>query len=138
MVTVITLDPSCFSELSLRRCLSFLYTGVVDLNKDSEALSDTITAANLLNLPELALICENAHKEEEFLNPSIGTWLNDRNSSVAKDLFFNKVRESQACIFPQTPLHCSYSFCAAWNSSLALPLAPALAPALTLALATSP
>ena len=36
------------------------------------------------------MICENAQSDQEFLNPSIGTWLNDRNSSVAKDLFLNK------------------------------------------------
>jgi Rho family protein len=69
-----------------------LYTGFVDLTKESQEIDKTIEAANLLNLPELALICENARKGEEFLNPSIGTWLNDRNSLVAKELFFNKVR----------------------------------------------
>ena len=53
----------------------FLYTGYVDLKKDSEGLEDTLKAARLINLPELQLIVENAQKEEEFLNPSIGTWL---------------------------------------------------------------
>lgn len=91
MVTIVRLDTALFSEDSFSRVLSFLYTGLVDLTKDSQHLDKTIAAANLLNLPELALICENARKEEEFLNPSIGTWLNDRNSQVAKELFFNKV-----------------------------------------------
>ena len=86
----ITLDAERFTELSLKRCLEFLYTGIVNVDKNSEGLDDTITAAGLLNLPELQMICENAKKDEEFLNPSIGTWLNDRNSSIAKDLFFNK------------------------------------------------
>ena len=53
-------------------------------------LDETTRAAQLLNLPELQLICENAKKGDEFLNPSIGTWLNDRNGSVAKKLFLNK------------------------------------------------
>ena len=89
--TEITVDSTKFTELSLRRCLEFLYTGYVDLKKDSEGLEDTLKAARLFNLPELQLIVENAQKEEEFLNPSIGTWLNDRNSSTAKQLFLNKV-----------------------------------------------
>lgn len=91
-VTVITLNPFLFCEESFSRCLAFLYTGTVALTKDSQHLDQTIAAANLLNLPELVLLCENARKEEEFLNPSIGTWLNDRNSSVAKEVFLNKVR----------------------------------------------
>ena len=86
----ITLDHELFSELAFKRCLEFLYTGYVDLNKDSPELDQTIQAAQLLNLPELQMICKNAQKDGEFLNPSIGTWLNDRNSSVAKELFFNK------------------------------------------------
>ncbi len=92
-ITVITLDPTRFSEETLSRCLSFLYTGTVEgLNKDSELLQETIHVARLLNLPELELICENAEKGEEFLNPSIGTWLNDRNGEIAKAIFLSKVR----------------------------------------------
>ena len=90
-VIVITLDPTYFTEEVLTRILTFLYTGVVDLQKDSEQLAETMTAAHFLNLPELVTICENAQKGDEFLNPSIGTWLNDRNSEVAKTLFFNQV-----------------------------------------------
>ena len=86
----ITLDTELFTELAFTRCLEFLYTGFVDLNKDSPELDQSIQAAQLLNLPELQMICENAQKDQEFLNPSIGTWLNDRNSLVAKGLFLNK------------------------------------------------
>ena len=97
------MDSTKFTELSLQRCLEFLYTGYVDLKKDSEGLEDTLKAAWLFNLPELQLIVENAQKEEEFLNPSIGTWLNDRNSNTAKQLFLNKVT-----IFNTWILNCSY------------------------------
>ena len=90
-MTGITLDSTKLTDLSFKRCLEFLYTGFVDLQKDSEGLEETLKAAQLFNLPEPQLIVENAKKEEEFLNPSIGTWLNDRNSSVAKQLFLNKV-----------------------------------------------
>lgn len=86
----ITLDEEKFTELSFKRCLEFLYTGCVELNKDSEGLEETIKAAKLLNLPELLMICQNAQQDQDFLNPSIGTWLNDRNSAIAKELFLNK------------------------------------------------
>ena len=79
------------TELSFKRCLEFLYTGYIDVKKESEGLEDTLKAAGLFNLPELQLIVENAKKEDELLNPSIGTWLNDRNSNIAKQLFLNKV-----------------------------------------------
>jgi Rho family protein len=86
----ITLDSECFTDLSFKYCLEFLYTGYINVTKDSEGIHDIIKAAVLLNLPELQMICENALKGEEELNPSIGTWLNDRNSNVAKELYFNK------------------------------------------------
>ena len=86
----ITLDSSKMCEQVFMRCLQFLYTGCIDLNKTSELLDETITAARLLNLPELETICENAQQENEYLNPSIGTWLNDRNSATSKQIFFNK------------------------------------------------
>lgn len=86
----ITLDSQRFTEQAFKRCMEFLYTGLISVDKNSEGLEDTMKAAALLNLPELQMICENARKDEEFLNPSIGTWLNDRNSVIAKDLFFNK------------------------------------------------
>jgi len=89
-LTEITLDHTLIGELPFKRCLQFLYTGTVELNKDSELLDETITVAQTFNLPELQLICENARKGDEFLNPSIGTWLNDRNSAVSKELFLNK------------------------------------------------
>ncbi len=91
-LTEVTFDPSVVTELALSRALTFLYTGVVELNKESEGIDETIKISQLLNLPELGLECENARKGEEFLNQKIGTWLNDRNTSVAKQLFLNKVR----------------------------------------------
>ena len=89
-LTEITLDHKLVGRLPFKRCLQFLYTGVVDLNKDSELLSETISVAQTFNLPELQMICENAKKGDEFLNPSIGTWLNDRNSAISKELFLSK------------------------------------------------
>ena len=89
-LTEITLDHTLIEEVPFQRCLKFLYTGIVDLNKESEHIDQTSKAAGIFNLPELQLICDNAKKGDEFLNPSIGTWLNDRNGGVAKELFLNK------------------------------------------------
>ena len=90
-VTEMTFDPSVVMELALSRALTFLYTGVVELDKESEGFSETIKISQLLNLSELELMCENARKGEEFLNQKIITWLNDRHASVTKQLFLNKV-----------------------------------------------
>ncbi|XP_064386490.1 rho-related protein racA-like [Halichondria panicea] len=96
-VTEVTFDPSLVTELALSRTLTFLYTGVVELNKESDGIDETIKISQLLNLPELGLLCENARKGEEFLNQKIGMWLNDRNVSVAKQLFLNKGLFSDVC-----------------------------------------
>lgn len=76
------------TKLAFERCLSFLYTGCADVKNDDD-LDDTIAAAELLNLPELIMVCNNVKSDEEFLNPSVGTWLNDRNSEMMRKLFFN-------------------------------------------------
>lgn len=88
-MTKIILNPSHFPVVPFKRCLQFLYTGIVELDKESELLDETVRVAQLFNLPELQLIAQNAKKGDEFLNPSIGTWLNDHNGSVAKKLFLN-------------------------------------------------
>ena len=88
-MTVITVNDEQVTQLAFERCLSFLYTGCADVKSDSD-LEDTIAAAELLDLPELVMVCQNIKKNEEFLNPSVGTWLNDRNSEVMKQLFLNK------------------------------------------------
>ena len=66
--------------------------------------------ARLFNLPKLQLLCENAKKGDEFLNPGIGTWLNDRNSSVAKKLFLNSPLFSDVTFYREC-LHTSW-YCA--------------------------
>ncbi len=94
-----TFDPSVVTELALSRALTFLYTGVVELDKESEGFGETIKISQLLNLPELELMCENARKGEESLNKKIATWVNNRNSHVEKHLFFNKVRYVCVCVW---------------------------------------
>jgi len=76
------------TKLAFERCLSFLYTGCADVKNDDN-LDDTVAAAELLNLPELIMVCSNVRKDDEVFNPSVGTWLNDRNSEVMRKLFLN-------------------------------------------------
>lgn len=65
-MTEVTLDHALIPEVPFRRCLQFLYTGIVELNKDSEQLAETISVARILHLPELQTMCENAKKETSF------------------------------------------------------------------------
>ena len=43
---------------------------------------------------ELETICVNRQTEQEFLNPSIGTYLNDETGKIMKQMFFNKVHNA--------------------------------------------
>ncbi|XP_064392713.1 rho-related protein racA-like isoform X2 [Halichondria panicea] len=86
----VTFDPSIVTELALTRVLTFLYTGVMELGKESECIDETIKISQLLNLPELELVCENARKGEEYLIPI-------RNTSITKQLFLNKELFSDVC-----------------------------------------
>ncbi|KAK7092808.1 rho-related protein racA-like [Littorina saxatilis] len=74
------------------RVLEFLYTGVPRLADDaSEADIDELSrVAGLFKLSQLQTICSNLKNEEEFLNPSIGTFLNDETGASMKSLFFNQ------------------------------------------------
>ncbi len=75
------------TEVALSRALTFLYTGVVELDEKTEALDEIIKISQLLNLPELAMLSENARKgEKRFLNRIIRP-----NVNVAKHQFLNKV-----------------------------------------------
>ena len=45
--------------------------------------------AVIFKLSDLETICTNMLTEQEFLNPSIGTYLNDETGKKMKKLFFN-------------------------------------------------
>jgi Rho family protein len=53
-------------------------------------VQDLLAAAELFGFEHLATICRNVMDDSEFLNPSIGTWLNDEAGAVAKQLFLNR------------------------------------------------
>ena len=73
------LFPSCF-------------TGLPNVDEDSpEAELDALLkAADIFYLPRLGEIITNIQNSEEFLNPSIGTYLNDLTGHRSKEMFFNK------------------------------------------------
>ena len=87
-ITVITVNDEQVTKLSFERCLSFLYTGCADVKNDDD-LDDTIAAAELLNLPELIMVCNNIKSDKEFLNFDVGRCLKDHNSEMMRKLFLN-------------------------------------------------
>ena len=86
-MTEVTFDPNVVSEVAISRVLMFLYKGEVELNKGNEGIDETIKISELLNLPELKAVCQNALNGKKILF-SVST---DRNTAVAKQLFLNKV-----------------------------------------------
>ena len=89
-------------------CLSFLYTGCIDVMNDND-LKDTIAAAELLNLPELFNICSNVQKGDKDLNASVAKQFNDCKSEVMRKLFLNKALFSDFTFIvngQKIPAHC--------------------------------
>jgi len=77
------------------KILEFLYTGTItnshgfDQNS-AGSVSDLLAAAEQYQCSHLVDICRNIVEQQEFLNPSIGTYLNDANGNRLMELFFNK------------------------------------------------
>ncbi|ESO93584.1 hypothetical protein LOTGIDRAFT_119223 [Lottia gigantea] len=72
------------------RVVEFLYTGKVTLNVQLSYLKELLRVAEIFKLGQLETVCLNYGNEEEFLNPSIGTFLNDQTASKIKTMFLNK------------------------------------------------
>jgi hypothetical protein len=87
--TVVRLHSNIKAKV-FSRVLEFLYTGTATIKDKEDLLSDTISAAETFNIQELATYCQNIREDLAELNPSIGTWLNDRTADKAKYLFFDK------------------------------------------------
>ena len=104
-----------FSFFNIIFSLEFLYTGFCQISDSSDFVEDTKKAADLFNCTELSTICTNIaevcpiilallkssrayiflfFQGNEFLNPSIGTFLNDQNGQHSKELFLNKPKLS--------------------------------------------
>jgi len=95
--TIVTLEKNVPYE-SFYYLLEFLYTGVISKTKDTTEIS---TVAELFKCEHLVTACKNITEGMEFLNPSIGTWLNDENGIVAMNLLYNKKLLSDVTL--QTP-----------------------------------
>lgn len=78
------------SHAVFARVLEFFYTGIATIRDKLDGVQDLLAAAELFGLEHLATICRNVMDDSEFLNPSIGTWLNDEAGAVAKQLFLNR------------------------------------------------
>ena len=86
---VLHLKPS-ISAVGFRRVLEFCYTGSVDLAGRGDALDETVAAAEAFGCEELVTICDNVRNGDEWLNPSIATFVNDRVGERAKQRFMNR------------------------------------------------
>ena len=89
--TVIRLHDS-ISKGVFMEVLTFLYTGLPDISEDEDQVfvKEIQAVAEKFQLAWLSDICTNILKGDSFLNPSIGTWLNDNTGQAAKKLFLNK------------------------------------------------
>lgn len=87
----ITLNSSIDFEV-FKKILQFFYTGLPGFGEveTEDFVRDVKETSKLFLLPWLTQVCENRVKDEQFLNPSIGTFLNDETGSVMKTLFLNK------------------------------------------------
>ncbi|KXJ17403.1 Rho-related protein racA [Exaiptasia diaphana] len=74
----ITLNSSIDFEV-FNKILRFFYTGLPGFAEVEveDFVRDVKETSKLFHLPWLTQVCENRLKDEQFLNPSIGTWLND-------------------------------------------------------------
>ena len=84
---IITLSEE-IPEKPFRKLLEFLYTGVCPLEKEETEMVSEV--ARIFECDELQTVCANIQSGDDFLNPSIGTWLNDNNGAKLARLFCNK------------------------------------------------
>lgn len=85
---VIVLDDN-ITLLLFQKILEFIYCGNPTIEDKTMAMS-VKKIASLFELDKLEEICDNVVNDLTELNPSIGTWLNDINGQICKDLFLNK------------------------------------------------
>ncbi|XP_033726797.1 rho-related protein racA-like [Pecten maximus] len=74
--------------------LEFLYTGIPNLPEDHSCVSldqvyEIVRVSKIFKMTRLNEICQNYIMEHDFLNPSIGTFLNAETGQKMKELFFN-------------------------------------------------
>jgi len=100
-VTFVTLGSDIVKR-DLESILEFLYTGTISSAalESAPARQTLIKASKLFGLEQIETICENVAGGNEWLNPSIGTWLNDENGVVMLNLFGRDNVNDLADVFP--------------------------------------
>ncbi|XP_060077243.1 rho-related protein racA-like [Ylistrum balloti] len=91
--TTIKLNSN-IKQTTFTSVLEFLYTGIPNLLRNHrdinlQDLNDIITVSRIFKLTRLGEICQNYVMEHDFLNPSIGSFLNDETGQKMKELYFN-------------------------------------------------
>jgi hypothetical protein len=78
----------------LAECINLLrcFAGIV---KNIDSMTETereslVKVAVLYKCKELETVVQNVRNDEDFLNPSIGTFLNDETGRKLKELFFQQ------------------------------------------------
>jgi len=87
--TIVTLGANVNYKIFIR-VLEFWYTGITAINSKTDFVSETKELCDLFECAELATVCDNVVNGDSELNPSIGTWLNDKLGEKGKQLFLNK------------------------------------------------
>lgn len=89
--TIIYLHKS-LSKGVFMEVLTFLYTGTPGIAEDEDVnfVKEIQSVAIKFQLHWLEAYCTNILNNEAYLNPSIGTWINDNTGLSAKNLFLNK------------------------------------------------
>ena len=84
----ITIDDEYDSD-SFLLFLEFLYTGSIR-NLSSPVPPSLPLLAKTFEIADLITVCDNVNQDNDWLNPSIGTWLNDLTGDLFFKRFFNK------------------------------------------------
>jgi len=73
----------------------------------SDDRSHLINTSKLFQCKFLETVCVNASNDEEFLNPSIGTYLNDEMGCFMKEYFLNSSTCADIIFKVEGSLYCS-------------------------------
>jgi hypothetical protein len=87
--SVVTLGANVNNKIFIR-VLEFWYTGITLITNKTDFVNETKELSHMFECGDLATICDNVVNGDSELNPSIGTWLNDKLGEKAKQLFLNK------------------------------------------------
>ena len=93
-ITYFTLEPDIQPNI-FQYILEFIYCGEAS-KLTKKDVDEVKRVAKIFNCDELVTICQNIQENNEWLNPSIATWLNDINGAILSELFFLK-NENNTC-----------------------------------------